>query len=133
MCSHHLLLLLIYYENDDDDIVVVFFLWSFVVKKMMMTCIVVIVFFFYFSTTKKTMTIMSSFSYSYCDFVGVKIMTSLVHCVLMLFYKWEKMMISSATIHRHTSVVLQAHKNDNEQLCSSSSLWCGFASAKKQQ
>lgn len=53
---------------------------------------------------------LSSFSYSYCDFVGVKMMTSLVHCVLMLFYKWEEMMISSATIHRHTGVLLQAQK-----------------------
>jgi hypothetical protein len=80
---------------------------------------------------KKTTTIVSSFSYSYCDFVGVKIMTSLAHCLLLLFYKQEKTMINSATIHRCSGVVLQAQKNDNEQLCCSSSLWCGFARVKK--
>jgi len=35
--------------------------------------------------------------------------------------------------HHHCGVVLQERKNDDKQHNCSSSLWCGFVGAKKQQ
>ncbi len=73
----------------------------------------------------------SSSSFSYCHFASVKKTMNPTRHPLMLFCNCEKMTTNNYATHRHYGVVLQEQKNDNKQLCYTSSLWCSFARTKK--